>query len=184
MNPRHLRTFLNAAGMAFALPALTTQAFAARVCGQPDAPGMMPPHPGMPGGPGDMCMGDGPRPPMRGPQAGGLPSHLRGLDLSVAQQDRIQEIQCGLMSKLRPQTEDAERARHALRELTMSDAYDEAKAKCYAEVAGAAMTRLALEQARADQAVFQVLTAEQKARLKERGNCPMPGFGPPMPRGF
>lgn len=180
MNSRHLRTFLIAAGVVFALPAHTTRAFADQSCAQPGAPGMMPP----PGVPGDMGMA--PRPPMRGPEAGGLPPHLRGLDLSAAQRDRIAEIQCGLMTAMRARSEEAERAHRALRELAMSDAYDEVQARRLVEAAGAAMTELALARTRADNAMFLILTPEQRTRLKERGDCPRSGDGPPMPpmRGF
>lgn len=196
MNPRFLRHFLIAAGMAFALPAATTQAFAAESCakaggpdmppppGMGDGPGMMPPPPHMDAGPGDVR--HGPPPPECGP-GDGLPPHLRGLDLSAAQRERIAGIYRTLFENLHDRGAEAAKAHDALRDLAMSEAYDEARAKTLADAAATTMAQLDLEHARADQTVFQLLTPEQRARLKERMNHPRPDMRPParsMPEGM
>lgn len=183
MNPRYLRSFLLAASMACALPAVTSQAFSAEFRCKPGGPGSMPP-PCMGGAPGDMPMGmrdgrDGP--PEFGHGMGGLPPHLRGLDLSVTQRDRIAEIYQPLAATMRDKAGAVAVAQNAMRELALSETYDEAKAKALAETAAGNLADIAREHARADQAVFRLLTPEQRARVKERSKCPMPGFGPPMP---
>ncbi len=189
MNPRIPRHFLIAAAMAFALPAASTRACADESCAKPGGPGMMPPPPGVEGGPGMMPpppgMDAGPggtrngSPPEFGPRAGGLPSHLHGLDLSDAQAARIAGIYRSLFEQMREKGAEAAQARDALRDLALTDAYDEAKAKTLADAAAGAMADIASAHARADHAVFLLLTPEQRTRLKERANRPMPGFRPP-----
>lgn len=104
--------------------------------------------------------GDGPD-AERGPDDAGR-RYLHGLSLTDEQQDRIFDIVHEQSPKLRQIARLARRAREQLRELAVSDRYDEAQVKTLAETAARANAEAALLRAQVDHAVVAVLTEEQR----------------------
>lgn len=118
----------------------------------------MPPAPGMP--PIDMKM------PGAFPGAG-LPPHLRDLDLSEAQQDKVFDLMHGQAPQLREKTKAAFKAMEALRKLSASDRYDAAQARTLADTHARALADLVLMQADQDAKLRALLTPEQRKRLDD-----------------
>lgn len=96
------------------------------------------------------------------------PRALHGLDLSEAQRDRLFELRHAQAPALREQGKVLREARRELRELSMSDAYDEAKAREISERAAGAASELSLLRARGNNEAWKLLTAEQREKLGER----------------
>jgi Spy/CpxP family protein refolding chaperone len=93
---------------------------------------------------------------------------LRGLDLSEAQRDRIFEIMHRQAPVLRESAKAVGRVRQELGALAMSGQYDEAKARSLSEALAGATAGIALERARAANAVWQVLSEEQRQQVQAR----------------
>lgn len=98
----------------------------------------------------------------------GLPPFLRGIELSEAQQDKVFAATYAQAPLLREQQKIAFKAHEQLRELAASSAYDDARAATLANTAAQAMAKISLQQARLDQQLLAVLTAEQRQQVERR----------------
>lgn len=167
----HLKRFVAAAAVALAVP-LTASA----VGGQK---GMM--HGGCDG----MGMKSGYGHPGMG--GDGMPRYLNRLDLTEAQRDRIFDIMHAQAPTMRNAAKAMQKAQGDLRDLTAAPDFSEAKASELANAAAAAMGEMALQRARTERQVFDVLTPEQRkqlAELKTTGERPRQrGDGPRGPAG-
>ncbi|MGK5048742.1 Spy/CpxP family protein refolding chaperone [Janthinobacterium sp. GB4P2] len=103
-----------------------------------------------------------------GPGAQGLPPFLRGIELSVAQQDKVFAATYAQAPLLREQEKIAFKAHEQLRALAASSAYDDAKASALANTAAQAMATISLQQARLEQQLLAVLTPEQRKQAQQR----------------
>lgn len=103
------------------------------------------------------------------PMMGGnmMPPHLRGLNLTEAQQDKVFEIMHAQAPVMRDKAKALRKAESDLRALTSAADYSEAKARALADSAAKALSELTLARARADRQVFEVLTPEQRKQLAE-----------------
>ncbi|QLQ24017.1 MAG: Spy/CpxP family protein refolding chaperone [Dechloromonas sp.] len=143
----NIKRFLAAAGIALALP-LTAAAF----------PG---PHGGHHGC-GDFAAHGGP-----GMGGGMMPLHLRGLNLSEPQRDKIFEIMHTQAPAMRDKAKAWRKAHDELRALAAVPDFSDAKARSLADAAAKAMAEMTLARARAEHQVFAVLTPEQRKQLAE-----------------
>ncbi len=171
---RNIKRFLVAASVALAIP-LGAAAFQGEAGGHPGCG-----HFAGRGGPG-----------MGGEMM--LP-HLRGLNLSEAQRDKIFEIMHAQAPLMRDKAKAVRKAEDDLRALAAADDYSDAKARALADTAAKAISELSLARARAEHQVFEALTPEQRKQLADmkasgssgrgRGDGPR-GMGgeasPPLP---
>ncbi len=140
----HITQFLLASSCALGLaPLAANEAFA-----QP-APGMFEGrmHHGMHGG--DAMM------------------HMRGLNLTEAQQDQIFKIHHDSVPAMREQMKQVRKARTELRQIAMADKFDEARARQAADAQARAVAAMALMHAQTMNRVRQVLTPEQRQKMDE-----------------
>lgn len=93
---------------------------------------------------------------------------LRGLDLSEQQHDRIFEIVHRQAPAMRERTKALNRTRQELGALAMSAQYDEGRAKALSDGLASVTAEMALERVRTANAVWQVLTPEQRRQVEER----------------
>jgi Spy/CpxP family protein refolding chaperone len=105
-----------------------------------------------------------------GPQGFHWLHGLRGLDLSEAQRDGIFELRHAQAPELREQGKVLRAAGRELRALSMSDGYDEAKARELSERMAEARSRMALLHARTGNEVWKTLTPEQREKLANRSS--------------
>lgn len=96
------------------------------------------------------------------------PRMMRGLNLSEAQRDKLFELRHGAAPKFREQGKIVREARRDLHALSMSDGYDEAKAKAIAERASTAMAEMAQLRARNANEFWKLLAPEQRQKLADR----------------
>ena len=143
----NIKRFLAAAGIALVLP-LTAAAFSG-------------PHGGHHGC-GDFAAHGGP-----GMGGGMMPPHLRGLNLSEPQRDKIFEIMHAQAPAMRDKAKAWRKAEDELRALTASPDYSDAKARSLADASAKAMADMTLARARTERQVFDVLTPEQRQQLSE-----------------
>lgn len=155
----NIKHFLAAAAIALALP-LTASAFQG-------------PHGGHRGC-GDFAAHGGPGMGMGG---GMMPPHLRGLDLTEAQRDKVFEIMHAQAPVMREKGKAVFKAQADLRGLAASPDYSEAKARSLADAAAKAMSEMTLARAQAERQVFEVLTPEQRKQLAEMKPADMPRRG-------
>ena len=104
-----------------------------------------------------------------GPGMGGemmLP-HLRGLNLSEAQRDKIFEIMHAQAPLMREKAKAVRKAEDDLRALAAADDYSDAKARALADAAAKAISEMSLARARAERQVFEALTPEQRKQLAD-----------------
>ncbi len=151
----NIKRFLVAASVALAVP-LTAVAFQG--------------HPGGHHGCGDFAM-------QGGPGMGGemMPPHLRGLNLTEAQRDKIFEIMHAQAPVMRDKAKALRKAEEDLRALTAAADYSDAKAKSLADAGAKAMSEMTLARAKAERQVFEVLTPEQRKQLAEMMASGEPG---------
>ena len=131
--------------------------------------------------------------PDHGPGHEGGPEHgmHQHMMLTEAQQDKL----FALRHAAEPAEREHEKAEHhaedALRELSGSGHFDEAKAASLAQALGQAVAAKALDRARAQAQFLSVLTPEQRAKMQqektqhgqEHGQERGPEQGPGQPRG-
>lgn len=96
-----------------------------------------------------------------------MPPHLRALNLTEVQQDKVFEIMHAQAPVMRDKAKALRKAETDLRALTSSPDYSEAKARALADEAAKAMSEMTLARANADRQVFEVLTPEQRKQLAE-----------------
>jgi len=145
----NVKRFLIAASVALAIP-LSAAAFSG--------------HSGSHGGCGAEAHGGPGHHAMGGDM---LPSHLRGLNLTEAQQDKVFEIMHGQAPVMRDKAKALRKAESDLHALATAPDYSEAKARSLADAAAKAMSEMTLARAKADRQVFEVLTLEQRKQLAE-----------------
>ena len=114
------------------------------------------------GGPG----GSGFRGP--GGPMGLLPMLGRDLELTDAQKDQLKTIADSHKEDWKALAERGRAAHMALNQAVMADTVDEALIRQKSSEAAAVDADLAVARARARAEVFQILTAEQRAKVKER----------------
>jgi protein CpxP len=107
---------------------------------------------------------------------GGLP--LRELNLTDAQREQVRTIVDARQTEMRAVGERARAAREALHAATTSPAFDEGLVRARAAELASVDADLAVTQARIFADVFQILTPEQQAKVKE-----ISGSRPPRPNG-
>jgi len=115
--------------------------------------------PGGPGGPGFR----GPGGPM-----GLLPMLGRELELTDAQKDQLKAIADSHKEDWKALADRGRAAHMALNQAVMADTVDEALIRQKSSEAAAVDADMAVARARARAEVFQILTAEQRAKVKER----------------
>mgnify|MGYP003476963651 FL=1 len=154
----NIKRFIVAAGVALAVP-LTAVAFQGHPVGHHGCGGFAG-H----GGPGMM---------------GGemMPPHLRGLNLTEAQRDKIFEIMHAQAPAMRDKAKALRKAEDDLRALTAAADYSDAKARSLADAGAKAMSEMTLARAKAERQVFEVLTPEQRKQLAEMKASGEPGRG-------
>lgn len=106
-------------------------------------------------------------PERHGMPGGELPPYLRALNLDEAQRDKVFAILHEQAPMMRERLKRLNRAQADLRRLTAGPDYDEAKARALAELIGRAMSELALQRARTDRLIFDLLSQEQRKHLAE-----------------
>lgn len=140
----------------------------AQQAARPDGP----PPQAMEGVPPGFGPGPGPGPAAEhgpgGPGAHGLPPFMHGIELSEAQQDKVFAATYAQAPLLREQQKIAYKAHAQLRELALSNAYDDARASALATTAAQAMAKISLQQARLEQQLLAVLTPEQRKQAEQR----------------
>lgn len=105
----------------------------------------------------------------RGHGDGGEVMHmLRGLNLTDAQRDKIFKLVYADMPAMRDQGKVLRDNHAQLRQLTLSDQYDEGKVKALTEQNAAAMAQMEQMRARTGHEIYQILTPEQHKTLDER----------------
>jgi Spy/CpxP family protein refolding chaperone len=146
-HPRNIRRFLAAASIALAIP-LGAAAFP----GGPDG------HPGCASLAGHS-----------GPGMGGemMPPHLRSLNLSEAQRDKIFEIMHAQAPLMREKAKAVRKAEDELRALAAADDYSETKARTLADTAAKAISEMTLARTRVERQVIETLTPEQRKQLAD-----------------
>jgi Spy/CpxP family protein refolding chaperone len=92
---------------------------------------------------------------------------LRELNLTSAQQEQVRSLMQSRQDEMRPLAERAMTAREALHQATTSGTLDEGLVRTRASEVAAAEADIAVAQARLYADLFQVLTAEQQAKVKE-----------------
>lgn len=93
---------------------------------------------------------------------------LHGLDLSEAQRDGIFELMHAQAPAMRAKGKEVRASHEALRALSMSGAYDDAKARELAESGANAMAEMARMKARLGADILALLDEEQRSQLRER----------------
>jgi len=126
---------------------------------------------GGPGGPGGRGRMGGPG---RGGPLAGLP--LRELNLSDAQREQVKAIVDSHQAEMKAVGDRAMTARQALHAATTSASFDEAAVRARAAELAAVEADVAVGRARIFADVYQILTPEQQAKVKE-----LSGSRPPRP---
>ena len=119
----------------------------------------------MPGGPG---MGGGEM----------MPPHLRGLNLSEAQRDKVFEIMHAQAPAMREKAKALRTAEDNLRALAASPDFTEAKARALADESAKAMADMKLARVNTERQVFDLLTPEQRKEAAEARSQRGRGDGP------
>jgi Spy/CpxP family protein refolding chaperone len=99
-----------------------------------------------------------------GPMVGFL---VHKLDLTDAQQAQVKAIMAKEKPAVQPLVQQMFQGHAHLRQLAMSGAFDEARARELASQQAQTMTELTVQRARIDSELYQVLTTEQKAKLND-----------------
>ena len=100
---------------------------------------------------------------------------LRFLDLTEAQKEQVKAIHEAERTKIEPVLKQMEETRKALDEATAKGQFNESQVRALAASLAQAQVELTVSRARQDAAIYQILTAEQRAKLdKFREERPMP----------
>jgi Spy/CpxP family protein refolding chaperone len=111
---------------------------------------------------------------------GGMLEHLRRLNLSEAQQDKMFNIRHAAEPQQREHMKAIHKAHEALAELVRSDRFDDARATALSRELGQAVAAEALLRARTEAQALAVLTPEQREQLR-RHRTPGPQLRPGQP---
>lgn len=107
-----------------------------------------------------------------------MPPFLHGVELTEAQRDAIFSILHADAPAVRERMKTVHKANKALQALTMSEKYDEAKAKELAETAADNMAILSLLRSRSESRIYALLTLEQRKAVNETKDKLKDKFGP------
>ncbi|MGA9041002.1 MAG: Spy/CpxP family protein refolding chaperone [Terriglobales bacterium] len=99
---------------------------------------------------------------------GGPGMGLRGLDLSDAQKAQVKQIFTAEKPTIKPLMQQEEQNHQQMTALVRSGSFEEAKAQAIAAQETQIHTQLAVEHAKIEAQVYQLLSADQKAKLAER----------------
>ena len=104
------------------------------------------------------------------------PPFLRGIALNEAQRDQIFELMHKQAPTMRDKAKASHQAMNELHELSLSNNYDEARAKKLARSAADAQSEMGLLRSQNDQKILAMLTPEQRkevaAKAAGRTNSP------------
>jgi len=89
------------------------------------------------------------------------------LDLTDAQQTQVQQILAKDKPSLEPLMQQMHQGRQQMRQLIESGSFDETKARALISQQTETMTELAVQKAKVESDLYQVLTAEQKTKLDQ-----------------
>lgn len=103
---------------------------------------------------------------MRGER--GMASMLRGLNLSEEQRDKVFAVRHAQAPQMRAKAKEMRNAARELRALTISENFDEAKAKALAETLSRSTAEIALIRSRSANEIYRTLTPEQRKQVQER----------------
>ncbi|MET3134208.1 protein CpxP [Oxalobacteraceae bacterium GrIS 1.11] len=141
------------------LAAILTLPALAQADAPADAPGLPAMH--------DMPHPHAAPPPFERGERGAPPPFLRGITLSEAQQDKVFAVMHAQEPLLRDQRKIVSQAHEELHALAASGKFDDAKAGALAQTIGQAMARITLQQARSEQELMAMLTAEQRKQAEQ-----------------
>jgi protein CpxP len=110
---------------------------------------------------------DGPRGP-RGEGFAGPGMGLHGLDLSDAQRAQVKQIMTAEKPTLKPLMQQEMQNHQQMTALVRSGSFEEVKAQAIAAQGAQIHTQIAVERAKIDAQVYQLLTPDQKTKLAER----------------
>jgi protein CpxP len=110
---------------------------------------------------------EGPHGP-RGDEFGGPGMGLRGLNLTDAQKAQVKQIFTAEKPTLKPLMQQEMQNHQLMTALVRSGSFEETKAQTIAAQEAQIHTQIAVERAKIDAQVYQLLTAEQKTKLAER----------------
>lgn len=103
-----------------------------------------------------------------GPMGGEMMSHhLKALNLTEAQRDKVFEIMHTQAPAMRDKAKALRKTEDDLRALSASADYSDAKAKALAEASARAMADMSLARARSERQIYELLTPEQRKQLAE-----------------
>lgn len=102
---------------------------------------------------------------MHGGRMMGFPAHA--LNLTDAQKTQMKELMTKEKPTLSPLFKQMAGTQNQLRQLAMSDNFDEGKARELAAQQTQTMTELAVQKARVQSELYKLLTPEQKTKLAE-----------------
>lgn len=105
-----------------------------------------------------------------------MPPYLHGMDLTDAQRDRLFAMFHAQMPAQRELGKAMAKARAELFKMSVSEQYDDAKAKTLAQTLAGQLAERERQHAQLDNQVYRLLTAEQRAQLAE--NVKMMEAGP------
>ena len=154
ISPRGVVRYLAVAALALAIP-LSVLANPANPAAPREAVGV------------GHCSGMDGRGPMgkQGSEMG--PHYLRGLNLTVAQRDKVFGVMHAQAPGMREKAKAHLAAEEALRQLTAAPDYSEVKAWALADTLGKSVAEMALARTKTDRQIFDLLTAEQRKQLAE-----------------
>jgi periplasmic protein CpxP/Spy len=109
---------------------------------------------------------EGPRGPRDG--FGGAAMGLRGLDLSDAQKAQVKQIMSAERPTLKPLMQQEKQDRQQMTALVRGGSFEEAKAMPIAAQEAQVHSQIAVERAKIEAQIYQLLTPEQKSKLAER----------------
>ena len=93
---------------------------------------------------------------------------LHGITLTDDQKTKIGELRKASAPQMREAMKTAFESRKALRELTLSGSFDEARAKTLAQEGADAMASVAVLKAKTDSQIVALLTPEQRKEMAEK----------------
>jgi Spy/CpxP family protein refolding chaperone len=89
------------------------------------------------------------------------------LDLTDAQQAQIKQIKASAKPAMKPLFEQEHQSRQQMKELILSGSFDQAKAQAIASQEAQVHAQLEVQRASLAAQAYQVLTADQKAKLNQ-----------------
>ena len=106
----------------------------------------------------------------------GIPPHLKGLDLTEAQQDKVFAIMHAQAPNMYEDHKQHRKLIEELRALSQADSFDQAKANQISDQLGKLEKDKAINMATNQAKIFALLTPEQRKKMREQ-KMSEPGFG-------